>query len=591
MKCDLRYVVAALLVLSFWVQPAAAGWSKDPMVNNPVCTTGADQHTPQIVGDGAGGSFVVWREDVSETDYDIYAQRLGPAGEPLWADGGVAVCSAPGYQYNPWILGDGTGRAIIVWTDERAGSDIYAQRIDADGNALWIAGGVPVCDDSAQQNNPRLATDKYGGAIIAWQDRRAGSTTDIYAQRIGRYGTAAWAEDGIPVCAAEGSQTWPVIIADGSGGAVVAWQDHQLDTYDIRAQQLDSSGNLQWDAGGVVICGEEPGDQAFPRIAGDGSGGAVIAWHDTRNGELYDFYAQRVDSAGSVLWATDGEAVRTAPGSGNWLTLLGDGSGGATIAWNDKRSGGADIYAQRVDGSGSMLWMANGEAVCVASYDQTYVRMCDDGSGGVLICWSDYRSAPDADVYAQRLDAGGNAHWGADGELVFGAEGEQASMGMLGLGTSGAVIVCRDQRSGADYDVYAQWVDGQGRVGGYTGSTVDGRFGCVPDSGTVPFATTMSLRLTNLYDGQIRRISGQINVRLANNSTITRWRAGYTNLTPYEAYNTSWSQNIPAVSSVVGINNFTLKAVDVTPAPYNQPPYPSSGDVDLENCLLTAIVP
>ena len=46
-----------------------------------------------------------------------------------------------------------------------------------------------------------------------------------------------------------------------------------------------------------------------------------------------------------------------------------DGAGGAIIVWADERWGTADvdIYAQRIDGSGSPLWAANGAPVCTAS--------------------------------------------------------------------------------------------------------------------------------------------------------------------------------------------------------------------------------
>ncbi len=43
----------------------------------------------------------------------------------------------------------------------------------------------------------------------------------------------------------------------------------------------------------------------------------------------------------------------------------------------------------------------------------------------------------------------------------------------------------------------------------------------------------------------------------------------------------SWSQDIPALASLLGLTNFMLSAEDVTPAPYNQPPFPNSGDKGL----------
>ncbi len=121
--------------------------------------------------------------------------------------------------------------------------------------------------------------------------------------------------------------------------------------------------------------------------------------------------------------------------------------------------------------------------------------------------------------------------------------------------------------------------------------TVDATFNCVPDVGTVPFSTSMSVSLTNLYAGQTRRISGRIDATLANGNFFPSWRAGYTNVAGGESYVSSWVQNIPALGSVIGDNTFMLTAFDVTPAPYNQPPYPPEGDTDTASCTVTALAP
>jgi hypothetical protein len=57
---------------------------------------------------------------------------------------------------------------------------------------------------------------------------------------------------------------------------------------------------------------------------------------------------------------------------------------------------------------------------------------------------------------------------------------------------------------------------------------------------------------------------------------------------PSNYSNALWTAN---GELVFGVNNFTLVAVDVTPAPYNRPPYTSSGDVGFENCIMTATAP
>jgi hypothetical protein len=115
---------------------------------------------------------------------------------------------------------------------------------------------------------------------------------------------------------------------------------------------VDSSGAVQWTLDGVAIC-TAADYQCDPTIVSDGSGGAIITWEDSRSGTNSDIYAQRVDSSGAVQWTLDGVAVCTAANSQWSPTIVSDGSGGAIITWYDYRSGTSDIYAQRVDYTGS----------------------------------------------------------------------------------------------------------------------------------------------------------------------------------------------------------------------------------------------
>ena len=121
---------------------------------------------------------------------------------------------------------------------------------------------------------------------------------------------SAWSADPTvnnPVCTATQDQNEHQIISDGSGGAIVTWQE---DNADIRAQRVDFSGNPQWTARGVPVCTATDG-QIYPQLASDGSGGAIIAWRDGRSGGAADIYAQRVDSSGNILWTANGVPVCT----------------------------------------------------------------------------------------------------------------------------------------------------------------------------------------------------------------------------------------------------------------------------------------
>ena len=140
------------------------------------------------------------------------------------------VCLVEGGQRLPQIVSDGMCGAIICWEDFRlAGawgpSDVYAQRVDGEGYLRWEEGGLPVSIAPGSQIEPKMISDGSGGAIIVWQDTRA-DEGDIYAQRVKRTGETVWGEGGVPVCTAPGVQgfsplTSQSITTDGRGGAII----------------------------------------------------------------------------------------------------------------------------------------------------------------------------------------------------------------------------------------------------------------------------------------------------------------------------------------------------------------------------------
>lgn len=118
---------------------AFAQWTSDRNTNMPVCTASGDQMYPSIISDNAGGAIIVW-QDSRNGKLDIYAQRLDAKGTALWGKNGVAVCLASNDQRRIKTAGDGSGGVIIVWTDLRNSTfHLYAQRIDAVGQPATTA--------------------------------------------------------------------------------------------------------------------------------------------------------------------------------------------------------------------------------------------------------------------------------------------------------------------------------------------------------------------------------------------------------------------------------------------------------------------
>lgn len=114
---------------------------------------------------------------------------------------------------------------------------------------------------------------------------------------------------------------------------------------------------------------------------------------------------------------------------------------------------------------------------------------------------------------------------------------------------------------------------------------------CDPPVGSLPLNVHMNANLKNLYGGQVRRYSARIDVELAGGYVFSNWRSGFMNLHAGRQFTEEWNQYLPLLGPLKGPNVFTLVAEDVTPAPYNQPPYLPSGVTDTDSCTVTGSVP
>ncbi|HEY3216017.1 MAG TPA: FlgD immunoglobulin-like domain containing protein [Candidatus Eisenbacteria bacterium] len=418
------------------------------------------------MADGKGGAFVAWRDqrDSASTGYDIYAQRIDGAGVAQWTPNGVPVCSLPRDQINPHLVADGADGVILAWQDLRGGAhyDLYAQRIGPTGALLWPAAGVRLRNSSFDQYltsppHSSIASDGAGGAIVAWSEYVTGTNTDVRAQRVDGSGAVRWTSYGVAVCTAVSFQDDPTLVSDGVGGVILAWEDWRFwPVPHIYAQRLSASGQGQWAADGIAGS-SLAGDQRDPSLIPDEDGGALFAYQDNRQGD-HNVYAQRVDAMGQFRWAADGVPLCTAPGPQSRPSLAGDGGGGAVVAWEDGRSnpscvGGCywDVYAQHVDATGVPQWTPDGVGLSTAEDDQEQPRLVGDGAGGTIAVWADSRGFLTDQIYGQHLDPLGTPQWAPDGVALTSGGGSPRQWGPVAVtdGAGGAIVVWTDNRGGA----------------------------------------------------------------------------------------------------------------------------------------------
>jgi hypothetical protein len=287
-------------------------------------------------------TWVDFRNDPSGNDLsDIYAQKIDSLGNFLWGTNGVAVCNASEIQDGARFTTDGAGGAIIAWEDQRVlGSpleaDLYAQRILANGTAAWTTNGVEICNETRQQHSALLKEDLSGGSYMVWADLRAGST-GLYIQHVNSAGQIQMQTDGVRFhYGIDNDVGNPMIVQTTADRFLTVWEEKRFGSICLFVQVVDAEGTLHLQENGdSLYTADTDGDMDESQLVTDFQEGGLLVWKDNRSTNLgwNQIFAQKLDSDGSPLWTPGGVRMHSILEEQQYPFIAGDGSGGAFVAW------------------------------------------------------------------------------------------------------------------------------------------------------------------------------------------------------------------------------------------------------------------
>ena len=391
----------------------------------------------------------------------------------------VDVCLGPDGQFLPWVVADEQGGVAVVWEDYRTRKDwdVYAQLLSPNGMKLWEGDGMPLCVERGNQRYLRMARsrDRF---VVAWNDKRTGNW-EIYAQAFDGTGEVLWQENGVPVCVHPAEQSTIACLSDGTGGAVIAWEDGRRDSAarDLYIQRVDATGQPMWERNGIPVL---PSDslQSDPQLIGDLEDGFYVVWWNVIGYERWRIMVYRIGFDGKPFWrepvvvSGEGSPSHNKTSTHNKLhgepRVTGDGEGGIVVVWQIYENFINDnLYAQRIGRDGKKRWGERGVTICDASGIQKHASIAADGRGGLVVVWRDERDVY-SDLYAQRLDPDGKPQWRANGVPICVAGGHQDKPSLVRWGNDRFFVAWVDFRE--DYGeesrnaIYGQAIDLEGNV-------------------------------------------------------------------------------------------------------------------------------
>lgn len=248
-----------------------------------------------------------------------------------------------------------------------------SQLIDA--TKTWASGqdSVRVNDIAYNVNTGLYAQITAVGATTTLTLDRNIFTTVGHTYRIFRLGIAV---NSLTITAT-GSN--PKAISDGSGNALIVYEDTSAVPTKIKIRKINSDGTTVWGSSNIDTANVAQSESIL-KVESDAAGGAVVLYKYNNN-----LYAQRINAAGAVQWTAGGRSVETGAATTSEEDMVFDSANNGVIV--AARTNSNDIWVFR---TGTVTWAAAYNPALYGSQRNPKIHF--DGTN-LNVFWEDNRFA------------------------------------------------------------------------------------------------------------------------------------------------------------------------------------------------------
>lgn len=458
-----------LLLLPGLIAQGFGQWSTRAEENNAIAVVpGSAQSSPVVVADGERGALVIWVDD-RNGDRDVYGQRIDEQGNALWAASGLPLIVAANDQQAPAVILKNPQQFAMAWQDERklaAIREIYLQVFSLENGAPVWTQEVPV-----QQGNNTRPFLTANGTGLTTASFTSGLFDDVISvQFTDANGLVSFTPQQIINPFAKGRQVAgpPPVVSALSGGLIAAWIDARNDT-SLFVTGMEPSGDV-WLKGEMALSPlVKP--QENPAVVADGQQGAIAVWiAPGESSGSDDILASRLSASGEPVWAKSISKIPTTAGRKRHLKTVVDSHDNLFVVWQNNDGFGEKLYLQQIELSGAS-WVADVK-IADSAGAQKDPELISTNANAILVLWQEEQNGQ-ATLAAQMFDATGATLWTEAETLVSTSfSGTESAVKITGDGLGGIIAVWQDQRNG-DADIYAQRLNVEGTLGEFRSVTLE----------------------------------------------------------------------------------------------------------------------
>ena len=232
-------------------------WSESIQAAGPVVFP-MGNWSQQLAAEGNGGSFLAWTQMAGNVQNAV-AQLISVEGVPIWTDGVDLSTNSSNFRMSPKIsIAEETQELMAVWREANGSQSqrgISAQRLDNSGNRLWGENGITVADMNPDYDYLDLSVVGFGEEIISiYIQQSTNMSGDIYAKRLDAEGNSVWTEQMVTVTNS-GTAKSDMMTSKGSNYVFITWSENGS----VYAHCLREDGTLGAPDGGSSNCIAEDG--------------------------------------------------------------------------------------------------------------------------------------------------------------------------------------------------------------------------------------------------------------------------------------------------------------------------------------------